>query len=59
MLVDLHTLEEVVPSKSAAWVGVQGAPMAAHKWVGLALSKLAGSAQAGSSWVGPARAWSN
>ena len=47
VLVDLHKLEEVVPSKSAAWVGVQGAPMAAHKWVGLALSKLVGPAQAG------------
>ena len=59
VLADLHTLEEEVPSKWAAWVGVPGALRAAHKLVGLALSKLAGPAQAGSSWVGPARAGSN
>ena len=40
-------------------MGVPGALRAAHKLVGLALSMLAGPAQAGSSWVGPARAGSN
>ena len=59
VLADLHTLEGEVPSKWAAWVGVPGALRAAHKLAGLALSKLAGPAQAGSSWVGPARVGSN
>ena len=40
-------------------MGVPGALRAAHKLAGLALSKLAGPARAGSSWVGPARAGSN
>ena len=56
---DLHTLEEEVPSKWAAWVGVPGALRAEHKLAGLALSKLAGPARAGSSWAGPTRAGSN
>ena len=53
VLADLHTLEEEVPSKWAAWVGVPEALRAAHRLVGLALSKLAGPARAGSNKVWP------